>query len=177
MGEIVSPSVPSPEEDKNPFYLGKQCPYVGASALQPAQAQLCASRPSPHQAPGPRPVAPSPSETHAGPPGGLVRHPRGRGWAHGRASPAGLVQAAFCGQRRSCWRQGLPPSRLHRSSGRRAGRTGDINNSHKGEGGERSVLEPGSVSTSRPGGRLKSQPLSAPSARVASGCSLGQTLL
>lgn len=61
MGEIVFPSVPSPEEDKNPFYLGKQCPYVGASALQPAQAQLCESRQSPHQAPGPQPAAPSPS--------------------------------------------------------------------------------------------------------------------
>lgn len=43
MGEIVPPSVPSPEGDKNPFYLGKQCPYVGASAPRPAQAQLCAT--------------------------------------------------------------------------------------------------------------------------------------
>lgn len=55
-GEIVPPSVPSPEGDKNSFYLSKQCPYVGASALQPAQAQLCANHQSPLWALGPQPA-------------------------------------------------------------------------------------------------------------------------
>lgn len=54
MGKIVPPSVPSPEGDKNPFYLSKQCPYVGASAPQPAQAQLCVNHQSPHHALGPK---------------------------------------------------------------------------------------------------------------------------
>lgn len=61
-----------PEGDKNPFDLGKQCPYVGASASQPAQAWLCASRqgwarPGWTRASGRRlPLPPIPRTQHTG---------------------------------------------------------------------------------------------------------------
>lgn len=154
MGEIVSPSVPSPEEDKNPFYLGKQCPYVGASTLQPTQAQHCASRQSPHRALGPQPVAPSPG----GDPRWLPRragerrdshHPREHGRAYGYASPARPAQTAFCGQRCSCWRQCLPPPWLPPQQ--RAGESRGINNSHTEKVGECRVLGPAAPPRAGPG--------------------------
>lgn len=136
MGEIVFPSVPSPEEDKNPFYLGKQCPYVGASALQPAQAQLCASRQSPHQAPGPQPVAPSPSvRPTLAPKVGWSAIPGTMG--------IGPCQPSRPGAGSLLWAEAqlleTVSSLLHGSiaaAAARQGRRGDINNSHtKEEGG------------------------------------------
>lgn len=146
MEEIVPPSVQSPEGDKNPFYLGKQCPYVGASAPQPAQARLCASSQLPHRALGPQPVAPSPR----GDPHWLPRR-AGQGCkgllAHG---PRVYIHMAsrVLGAGGLLWpevwrgRQRLPSLPASRQ-----GREGSINNSHTpetswGGGGEARELEP-----------------------------------
>lgn len=128
MGEIVSPSVLSPEEDKNPFYLGKQCPYVGASALQPAQAQLCASRQSPHRAPGPQPVAPSPS-------GRPMLAPKADWGKAGRSTIPGATAGHMATPAQQAGRR-LPPSFMGLvTAATRQGRTGDTNNSHTKEKG------------------------------------------
>lgn len=148
MGEIVSPSVPSPEEDKNPFYLSKQCPYVGASALQPAQAQLCASRQSPHRALGPQPVVPSPSGQPMSAPkagwgkAGQSTIPGTTGRAHGRASRASPAWAAVCGQRCGAGGSG---SLLHGLSQQQPGRGEQgtsIIHTQRRRGEECRVLEP-----------------------------------
>lgn len=189
MGEIVPPSVPSPEGDKNPFYLGKQCPYVGASAPRPAQAQLCANHQSTHQALGPPPVAPSPSGRLTLAPkagwgkAGWSTSPETKGQAYGCTSPASPAQAALCGQRFGCWRQCLPPRAV--TAAARQGRGGGINNSDtKEKGGWRVECwspqphhGPGKCGyKGGPAGRLKSQPLPPPSATVALCYSLGHRL-
>ena len=178
MGELVPPSVQSPEGDKNPFYLGKQCPYVGASAPQPAQARLCASRQLPHRALGPQPAAPSPGATLAGSQGGLgkgakVCWPMVPGytyiWPHGF-----WVLAACYGQR--CGEAGSA-SLLCQLPGR--GEKGaSIIHTHQRRAGEEvgkqeCWSQPGAEGAGAGSGRASPCPLT----HVASGCSLGAPTL
>lgn len=195
MGESVmnggncSSLCPVSRRRQKPLLPQQTMPLCGRQLTAARTSSALCNHQSTHQALGPPPVAPSPSGRPTLAPkagwgkAGRSTSPETKGQAYGCTSPASPAQAAFCGQRFSCWRQCLPPWAVTVAAGQ--GRGGGINNSDtKEKGGWRVECwrpqphrGPGRCGyRGGPAGCLKGQPLPPPSATVALRFSLGHRL-